>query len=83
MTPEELHNDMLYLTYIIAERNPDTMYGSICVDDNAKRMRYFVVSIIPDTEHPYGDSSHHHSGGSSSKSAGTQAQSRWICLRFD
>ena len=42
-----------YLTYIIAERNPDTMYGSICVDDNAKRMRYFVVSIIPDTEHPY------------------------------
>ena len=29
------------------------MYGSICVDDNAKRMRYFVVSIIPDTEHPY------------------------------
>ena len=42
-----------YLTYIIAERNPDTMYGSICVDDNAKRMRYFVVAIIPDTEHPY------------------------------
>lgn len=42
-----------YLTYILAERNPDSLYGGVCVDDNDKRMRYFLVSVIPDTDYPY------------------------------
>lgn len=42
-----------YLTYIIAERNPETLYEGLCVGDNNNRLRYFVVTIIPDTEKPY------------------------------
>ncbi len=41
-----------YQTYIIVERNPDTLYGGTCVDANEKRLRYFVISVIPDTEFP-------------------------------
>ena len=42
-----------YLTYILVERNPDTMYDGTCVDDDDKRLRYFVICVIPDTEYPY------------------------------
>lgn len=42
-----------YQTYIIVERNPDTLYGGTCVDANEKRLRYFVISVIPDTEFPF------------------------------
>ena len=42
-----------YLTYVVVERNPDTLYGGTCVDDNKKRVRYFVLSVIPDTDYPY------------------------------
>ena len=37
----------------IVERNPDTLYGGTCVDANEKRLRYFVISVIPDTEFPF------------------------------
>ena len=42
-----------YLNYVIVERNPDAMYENTCVDDNDKRMRYFVISVIPDSEYPF------------------------------
>ncbi len=42
-----------YLNYVIAERNPDTGHNGTSVDDNEKRLRYFVVTVIPDTEFPY------------------------------
>ena len=42
-----------YITRILAERNPDTICNGTAVDANEKRMRYFVLALIPDTEHPY------------------------------
>ena len=48
-----LPSDMPYLTYVLVERNPDSMYEGTCVDADEKRMRYFVISVIPDTEYPY------------------------------
>ena len=42
-----------YIPYILAEKNPDTMYNGTCVDANEKRMRYVVVTVIPDTEYPF------------------------------
>ena len=42
-----------YLTRIIVERNPDTMYGGTCVNENTKRLRYIMVTVIPDTEYPF------------------------------
>ena len=42
-----------YVPYIIAERNPDTLYDGTSVDSNDKRMRYFVIMIVPDSEYPY------------------------------
>ena|GEM_PF-6385732 len=42
-----------YIPYILAEKNPDTMYDGTCVDKNEKRMRYFVVTVIPDTDYPF------------------------------
>lgn len=42
-----------YLTRILAERNPDTICKGTAVDANEKRTRYFVVTLIPDTDHPY------------------------------
>ena len=42
-----------YVPYIIAERNPDTVCDGTAVDNNEKRMRYFVIMVIPDTEYPY------------------------------
>ncbi len=42
-----------YLNTIIVERNPDTLYEGTCVDANEKRLRYIVVSVIPDTEFPF------------------------------
>ncbi len=42
-----------YLTRIVVEQNPDTMYNGTCVDDNEKRLRYFVLTVIPDTDYPY------------------------------
>ena len=45
-----------YLTCVIVEKNPDTLYNGVCVDDNTKRQRYIVIAVIPDTEHPYDQS---------------------------
>lgn len=45
--------DLPYLTYVIVERNPDTEWNGTCVDDNDKRTRYFLLTIVPDTEYPY------------------------------
>ena len=42
-----------YLNTIVVERNPDTLYEGTCVDDNETRLRYIVVSVIPDTEFPF------------------------------
>lgn len=48
-----LPQEMPYLTRIVVERNPDTLFDGSCVDDNNKRMRYFVITIIPDTDFPF------------------------------
>ena len=45
-----------YLIRVVVERNPDTLFDGIAVDDPDKRMRYFVVTVIPDTEFPYNQS---------------------------
>ena len=45
--------DMPYISYVIAECNPDTIQEGACVNDEGKRRRYFVVTIIPDSEFPY------------------------------
>ena len=45
-----------YVPYIIAERNPDTLYDGTSVESNDKRMRYFVIMIVPDSEYPYNHS---------------------------
>ena len=42
-----------YMNAIIVERNTDTLYEGTCVDANDKRLRYIVVSVIPDTEFPF------------------------------
>ena len=42
-----------YMMEVIVERNPDTRIAGTCVDADEKRQRYFVVSVIPDTEYPY------------------------------
>lgn len=42
-----------YLTYIIVERNPNTIMEGTAVEDNDNRTRYFLVVILPDTEYPY------------------------------
>lgn len=44
---------MPYLTRIVVEKNPDTLHGGACVDENAKRTRYFVLTAIPETEYPF------------------------------
>ena len=49
----QLPGGIPYLTEVIVERNPDTMYGGACVDANEKRQRYIVVSVIPDTDYPF------------------------------
>ena len=45
--------EMPYLTYVIVERNPDTLYMGTCVDAPEKLMRYYLITLIPDTEYPY------------------------------
>ncbi len=42
-----------YLNYVLAERNPDTACNGTCVDSPDKRQRYFVVTVVPDTDHPF------------------------------
>ena len=42
-----------YLTQILVEHNPDTLYDGVCVNDNSKRQRYLILTVIPDTEYPY------------------------------
>lgn len=42
-----------YIPYVIAERNPDTSCDGTSVDSNDKRMRYFVIMVIPDSEYPF------------------------------
>lgn len=48
-----LPEEMPYKSSVLVERNPDTLYGGACVDENKKRQRYVVVSIVPDAEAPY------------------------------
>ena len=45
--------DVPYLTGILVERNPDTLYGGVCVAENNKRQRYVIVTVIPDSESPF------------------------------
>ena len=45
--------DVPYLSVILVERNPNTLYDGVCVDDNANRQRYIVVTVIPDAEYPF------------------------------
>ena len=47
---------MPYITCVKAERNPDTQYSGTCVDDNEKRQRYFLITVVPDTDFPYDSS---------------------------
>ena len=42
-----------YLTYVLVERNPDTLYDGVCIADNDKRLRYIVVTVVPDAEFPF------------------------------
>ena len=42
-----------YLDYVLVERNPDTTCNGTCVDSLEKRLRYSVITIVPDTDHPY------------------------------
>ena len=39
-----LPSNFPYITHIVVEINPDTIYGGTCVDANEKRLRYFVIS---------------------------------------
>lgn len=48
-----LPQTMPYMTRVVVEKNPDTLFDGTCVDDNEKRMRYFVITVIPDTDFPY------------------------------
>ena len=45
-----------YFTCVKEERNPDTLYNGTCVNENGKRQRYFVITIVPDTDFPYDSS---------------------------
>lgn len=45
--------DVPYIFRVLVERNPDTQHDGAVVDDNDKRMRYFIVTVIPDTDFPY------------------------------
>ncbi len=45
-----------YITCVKAECNPDTLYNGICVDNAEKRLRYFVITVVPDTDFPYDSS---------------------------
>ena len=42
-----------YLNMVLVERNPDSMFDGTCVDAVEKRIRYIVVSVIPDTDFPF------------------------------
>lgn len=42
-----LPTEMPYLTRVVVERNPDTLFDGACVDDNDKRMRYAVTYFEP------------------------------------
>ena len=48
-----LPEDVPYLSVVLVERNPNTLYDGVCVDDNANRQRYIVVTVIPDAEYPF------------------------------
>ena len=39
-----------YISNVLVENNPDTLYEGTCVDDNSKRHRYFVVTVVPEEE---------------------------------
>lgn len=52
LTPEETP----YISNVLVENNPDTLYEGTCVDDNSKRHRYFVVTVVPDTKYPFNHS---------------------------
>ena len=49
LMPEE----MPYPSLILAERNPDVLFDGVGVDNSEKRMRYIVVTVIPDTDYPF------------------------------
>lgn len=42
-----------YLSAVLVERNPNTLYDGVCVNDNDNRQRYIVVTVIPDAEPPF------------------------------
>lgn len=42
-----------FITGIIVEMNPDTICDGACVDANEKRLRYFIITVIPDSKFPY------------------------------
>ena len=42
-----------YTNYVVVERNPDTICDGTAVDENKKRTRYFLITIITDTDTPY------------------------------
>ncbi len=48
-----LPGGMPYLHYVLAERNPDTLFNGTSVDSEEKRMRYFIITVIPDTDYPF------------------------------
>ena len=42
-----------YLNYALVESNPDTSLNGTCIDNMIKRLRYLIITIIPDTDHPF------------------------------
>ena len=42
-----------YANYALVESNPDTTLNGACVDVLEKRLRYLIITVIPDTDHPY------------------------------
>lgn len=45
--------EMPYPTMVRVVRNPDVQMGGVSVDENHKRTRYIIVTIVPDLDYPY------------------------------
>jgi hypothetical protein len=45
--------EMPYMTMVRVVRNPDVQMDGVSVDENDKRTRYIVVTIVPDLSFPY------------------------------
>ena len=46
-------DEVPYISRVLVERNPDTLHDGAVVDENGKRMRYIIVTVIPDTDFPF------------------------------